>query len=278
MCRGRNRPWCRPTTRRPAAARPVRRCRQRRDEGNRAAIQHLIDQQTHQGTCPLDTHIRRADLPFDLGPDMPHLPGRPARLHDAQDVAGCLGDLAGVGDPGGLGRRGERCLHHRRDRAASAQHYCGFAEPGGALLGQGSGFVFGVAGLQGRLLRQMQCFDRGQWPPVIMLELDGQLAAAGVDVGAAGGPALVQSGVDADDLPDRPFRRVGPGRSVDRTPNVSRRCSFQCGFVGLRGGNVGFEQHSVRRWTASVHRGSAPCSRPRHGCVDPGLRPGCRGG
>ena len=46
---------------------------------------------------------------------------------------------------------------------------------------------------------------------MIILELDGQLAAAGLDVGAAGRPAFVQSGVDTDDLSDRPPRRVGAG-------------------------------------------------------------------
>jgi len=57
----------------------------------------------------------------------------------------------------------------------------------------------------------MQRFDGGRRPAVIILELDGQLAAAGVDVGTAGRPTLVQSRVDADDLPDRPLRRVGAG-------------------------------------------------------------------
>jgi hypothetical protein len=75
------------------------------------------------------------------------------------------------------------------------------------LFGQGSGFVFGVAGLQRRLLGQVQRFDRGRWPAMIVLELNGELAAAGLDVGAAGRPAFVQSGVDA--LSDRPLRRVG---------------------------------------------------------------------
>ena len=84
--------------------------------------------------------------------------------------------------------------------------------------------MFGVAGLQRRLLCQMQRFDRGRWPAMIMLELDGQLAAAGVDVGAAGRPALVQSGVDTDDLPDRPLRRVGAGPFGEPHPQVSRRC------------------------------------------------------
>jgi hypothetical protein len=79
------------------------------------------------------------------------------------------------------------------------------------LLGQGSGFVFGVAGFQGCLLGQVQRFDRGGWPAMIMLEPDGQLAAAGLDVGTAGRPTLVQSGIDTDDLPDRPLRRIGAG-------------------------------------------------------------------
>jgi hypothetical protein len=46
---------------------------------------------------------------------------------------------------------------------------------------------------------------------MILLELDCQLAAADVDVGAAGRPALVQSGVDTDDLPHRSLSRVGVG-------------------------------------------------------------------
>jgi hypothetical protein len=36
---------------------------------------------------------------------------------------------------------------------------------------------------------------------MIILELDGQLPAPGFDMGTAGRPAFVQSGVDADDLP-----------------------------------------------------------------------------
>ena len=98
--------------------------------------------------------------------------------------------------------------HTRRDGLGPIQQCCGFAKPGCALLGQGSGFVFGVAGVQCRLLRQMQHFDRGRWPAMIILELDRQLTAAGVDVGTAGRPTLVQSGVDTEYLPDRPLRRI----------------------------------------------------------------------
>ena len=174
-------------------------------------------------------------------------------LHNGQDVIGCLGDPAGVGDRSGLGGRRQRRPHHRRDGFRAAQHGCSLAEPGCALLSQGSGFVFGVAGLQGRLLSQMQCFDRGRWPAMIILELDGQLAAAGLDVGTAGRPALVQSGVDTDDLPDRPLRRVGAGPFGEPHPQRFAEVLLERGVVGLRRGNVGFEQHPpVDRQPASV--------------------------
>jgi hypothetical protein len=54
------------------------------------------------------------------------------------------------------------------------------------LLGEGAGFVFGVAGFQGCLLCQVQRLDWGRRAAMIFLELDGEFAAAGVDVGAAG--------------------------------------------------------------------------------------------
>jgi hypothetical protein len=142
-------------------------------EGNGPAIEHLIDQQVYKCRGIFSGQVDGADLPLCFGPDMPHLPGGPALLHDGHDMAGCLYDPAGVGDCGGLSRRCQRRPHHRRDSATSAQRRCGFVEPGRALLSQGSGFVFGVAGLQGRLLCQMQRFDRGRWPAVIILELDG---------------------------------------------------------------------------------------------------------
>ena len=135
----------------------------------------------------------------------------------------------------------------------SAQHGCGFAEPGRALLSQGSGFVFGVAGLQRRLLRQMQRFNRCRWPAMIILELDRQLAAAGLDVGTAGRPALVQSGVDTDDLPDRPLRRIGAGPFREPHPQAVAEVLLEGGVVGLRRGHIGFEQHPpVDRQPASV--------------------------
>ena len=48
----------------------------------------------------LSGHVDGADLPLCFGPDMPHLPGRPARLHNGQDVISRLRDPAGVDDRG----------------------------------------------------------------------------------------------------------------------------------------------------------------------------------
>jgi hypothetical protein len=225
----------------------------RRVDGNGAAIEHLIDQQVYQCRGLFNGHVDGAELSLRFGTDMPHLPCRAALLHDGQHLVGCLGDPAGVDDRCGLGGWRQRRPHHRRDGLDPAQHGCGLFEPGRALLGQGSGFVFGVAGLQGRLLCQLQRFDRCRRSAVIMLELDGQLAAADLDVGAAGRPTLVQSGIDTDDLPDRPLRRVGAGPLGEPHPQIVAKVLLQRGVVGLRRGHVGLKQHpAVDRQPPSV--------------------------
>jgi hypothetical protein len=53
---------------------------------------------------------------------------------------------------------------------------------------------------------------------MIFLELDGQLTTPGFDVGTPGRPTLIQSGVDTDDLPDRPLRRIGAGSFGEPDP------------------------------------------------------------
>ncbi len=103
--------------------------------------------------------------------------------------------------------------------------------------------MFGVAGLQGCLLGQVQRFDRCRRSAMIFLELDGEFAAADVDVGAAGRPALVQSRVDADDLPDRPLRRVGTRPFGEPHPQIAAKVLLERSVIGLRRGNVGLEQH-----------------------------------
>jgi hypothetical protein len=101
------------------------------------------------------------------------------------------------------------------------------------------------AGLQRRLLGQVQRFDRGRRTAMIMLELDGQVAAAGLNVGTAGRPALVQSRVDADDLSDRPLGWVGAGSFGEPHPQGLVKVLLERGVVGLRRRDIGFEQHSA---------------------------------
>jgi len=139
--------------------------------------------------------------------------------------------------------RCQRRRDHRRDSATSAQHRRGLAKPRCALLSQGPGFVLSVAGLQRRLLRQVQRFDWGRRPAMIMLELDGQLAAARLDAGTPARPALVQSRIDTDDLPDRPLRRIRAGPFGEPHTQRFTKMLFQRSVVGLRRRNVGLEQH-----------------------------------
>jgi hypothetical protein len=65
----------------------------RSGQGNRSAIEHLIDQQVHERRGMFRAHVDAADLSLCFGPDMPHLPGGAARLHNGEDV------ISGVCDP-----------------------------------------------------------------------------------------------------------------------------------------------------------------------------------
>jgi hypothetical protein len=106
----------------------------RRDQGDRPAVEHLFDQHVYQCRGMFSGQVDGAELSLRFGPDMAHLPGRPALLHHRQNVIGRLCDPAGVGDSSGLGGRCQRRPHHRHHGAMSAQHGCGLVEPGRALL------------------------------------------------------------------------------------------------------------------------------------------------
>ena len=72
---------------------------------------------------------------------------------------------------------------------------------------------------------------------MIMLELDGELATAEVDMGAAGRPPLVQPRVDTDNLPDRPLARIGAGTRSEPHPQRVAEVLLQGGVVdGMREG------------------------------------------
>jgi hypothetical protein len=109
----------------------------------------------------------------------------------------------------------QRRCDHRLDSAGIAEDLGGFGHPNPALLGFGAGFVLRVTGFQGGLLGKVQGLDgRRYWP------------------GAR--PALVQARVDANDLPDRPLARVGPGTFGEPQPQRVAQMAFEGGVVGLR--------------------------------------------
>jgi hypothetical protein len=53
---------------------------------------------------------------------------------------------------------------------------------------------------------------------MIILKLDGELAAAEVDMGPPGRPPLVQPRVNTDNFPDRPLARIGAGTCSEPHP------------------------------------------------------------
>ena len=215
----------------------------RRGQGDRALIKNFGDEEVDQRVRLLGGELDGADLPFGFGADVPHLPGRPAALEQRHDAVGSLGDPAGVGT---LHRRRGCCQRrcdHRIDSAATAENLGGFGHPYPALFGFGAWFVLRVTGFQGGLLGQMQGLDRSRWPTVVGLELDGELAAPGIDAGPAGRPALVQARVDANDLPDRPLARAGAGTFGEPHPQPVAQMAFEGGVVGLRCRHFRLEQH-----------------------------------
>ena len=182
------------------------------------------------------------DLAECFGVDVPDLPGRPAGLHRLQHAAGCGAYPLLTAFRNRHTRRVQRAGDHRGDRLVAAENLRRLLPPGRALLGQRAGFVFRVPGLQRGPLRQLDGFDRGGWPSVVGLELGGQLAGAGLDRGPPGRPALVQPGVDADDLPDRPFPRIRVRPLRKPHPEPVGEVGFQSGVVALGGGDGGLEQ------------------------------------
>jgi hypothetical protein len=68
---------------------------------------------------------------------------------------------------------------------------------------------------------------------MIMLELDGQLAAAGVDLGPPGRPPLIQPRVDTNNFPDRPLARIGTVTGSEPHPQRVAQMAFEGGVVGL---------------------------------------------
>ncbi len=150
--------------------------------------------------------------------------------------------------PGGEGR-GE----HRADAVGAAEDGFGFGAPGGALLGEGAGFVLGLPGLEVGLLRQRAGLDHGRGPVVLALERGRQFGLAVLDGRPPLRPAGVQRGVDADEFADRALAGVGGGPFGEPDGEGFGEAAFQGGVVDLGGGDDGLEQEaSVDGEPASV--------------------------
>jgi hypothetical protein len=206
-------------------------------------LQHLGDDQLNQLIDLVGRNVGSPDLALRFGADMPALPARTVRLHRRQHLlSGCRHPLR-IHMRARRRGRVESFGDHGSDRLRSAEGLDGLGMPGGAPLGQGAGFVLGLPGLQGGLLRQLQGFHRGRRPTMITLKLGRQLTLPVLDQRPPRRPTLVQRRVHADDLRHRPLTRILVVPISEPHPQSVPEMMFQGGVVGLRGSNRGFEQH-----------------------------------
>ena len=166
--------------------------------------------------------VGAAEAAVRLGAEMPHLPRRPLPLHRRHHRPG------GPLQPGGIGLNlgGSPLLEgggeHGPHLVGAAEHLQCLRSPSGALVGEAAWFVFGVAGLEGGALCELDGFDRGRRPALRVLEGGGELALPGLDRLPARRPPGVECRVDANDLADRPFPRVRVGPLGE--PHAQPRC------------------------------------------------------
>ena len=225
------------------AARDRRRGRARAD---RPAVQHLVDEQVDEpvglrrsarrrrgpGAAPRRGRARSARWtgvpPSPTAPDRPSVSTQPASSIPWPSMPAGLSALATI-------------ELRRASGPPSTSAAC--AEPGRALLGQGARFVLGLAGLQGGLLGQLQRSTGvggrpwSRWNSAASTLRRVSMSARRVDhrVFSAGStPTISRTGR---------FRGSWSGRSANRTPEAVAEVLLEGGVVGLRGGDVGLEQH-----------------------------------
>jgi hypothetical protein len=193
------------------------------------------------------------DVALCFGADMPALPGRAPFLHRRQHFLHGRCNPLRVQKDAWRGAGLEGVADHGLDRIGSAERFGGLGVPGGPLLGQNAGFMLGVPGLQGGLLRQLQRLHRRRRPTMITLKPRRQLTLPVLDQHPPRRPALVQRGVNTDNLPHPPLIRVGDRPICEPHPQPVVEVVFQGGVVSFRGSHRGFEQHpSVDRQPPSV--------------------------
>jgi hypothetical protein len=122
-----------------------------------------------------------AELPLCFGPQMPELPRRSMLLQCREHPIRGPRPPHRRGTRHRSGRRIQHLIDHRLDPRRSAERVDCFGAPGGALLGEGSGFVLAVSGLQRGLLSQLQHLNPARRPAMVMGERGGEFGPADLD-------------------------------------------------------------------------------------------------
>ena len=165
--------------------------------------------------------------------------GSPARSprgrHHGDDPVGCLLEPGGVGVP----QVGSVAVVTWSSMRAAGPHRRGLRWPERArrcAARPTTGFVFGLPGLQGGLLGELDRLDHRREPAVVTLEVGDQGGATGFDVGATAGPAFIQLRRHPRQFPDGPLTGVGGG-AVCEPESVAFEQLHQGCVVLLGGGN-----------------------------------------
>ena len=184
-------------------------------EANRPR-QRCVDDQSRHGGQLVGGQVGAAELALRLGPDVPGLPGRPMLLQHRDHPLRHLPYPVRRHHRTGDRRRAQGPGDHGGDLAWPAHHLDGLGVPGGALLGEGAGFVFGVAGFQGGLLGQLNLLHPARRPPMLGGERGGELGRPDLDHPPARRPPGEQRRVDVR-RSRGPAAWTGPGPAGPRT-------------------------------------------------------------
>ena len=189
-----------------------------------------------------------ADQAERFGAHVPDLPGGACGLDRRDDLRRGRLDPALVRLTPRATVPVEGAVEHCVDGLGGAEFCDRLGPPRGALLGVRPWLVFGVAGLQVRLLRQRDRLHRRRRPMVFGLEPCRQHRLPVLNVTPPRGPADGQPSVDPVDLSHRSLALRAAGAFGERDPEPVTQMGLQPGVVVLGRGDLGLVQHpSVQR-------------------------------
>jgi hypothetical protein len=210
-------------------------------------LRHHVDDGADGGVQGRQGDAGVPGLAEGLGPDVPHLPGRPGRLEDVDHAPGEFVPGFVPAPKAYVPGTAEQGRDHGRDGLGAEprpgrQDGIRLGPPLVALLAQAAGFVLVGAGLEVGLLGQGEGLDPRRCPSVVGLERRSELALTARDVTAARGPRLQEPGVDADDLPHG-TSSLGGGTFGEPHAEPLGELGFEPGVVVLGGHDLGLEHH-----------------------------------